>query len=442
MTHRLIKSIPTTLALALSLSCAPFSLNADDGLDRDKILKAVDRIIKQQDKLNTEVERLRELLGYAAGIEGLKTLEAPDDFPEKLKEYTETGIKAYKEQEFETAKDAFQQAWELDFEHHVTNYNLALTYQKLGMISLSKQKFKEALKKKEDLDNAEAIKAFIEEKDIAKTKVEKKKTESMTEEELTLRTEIINLQKQADSYMKSANMDLPIRTKLVIHTLEEIEEKIKDSKLIKREFNMAISDAYAAFEWYKKALSVLNEYEKAMHGEVLPNGYHSKKLQFEEKAQKQSEELASQILIPMTEDLQYKLQKDIREIEIFGSQMQEFVTNAVEGNEDFDMICKRLREYRWGNQQSRHVIVVNRFQELLYSSLPGTLPLSRYRDNKGRMFLKNITFFPKESLTTEAKFFDVDLNINGKVRPYVVIYTYVPAHEAFIIVRLPKDDLS
>ena len=41
----------------------------------------------------------------------------------------------------------------------------------------------------------------------------------------------------------------------------------------------------------------------------------------------------------------------------------------------------------------------------------------------------------------KAEFVELDLNIKGKPVPYVVMYSYAPKHEAFIIARLAKEEL-
>ena len=179
-----------------------------------------------------------------------------------------------------------------------------------------------------------------------------------------------------------------------------------------------------------------------MTGKVLPTDYHAKKLQVEDKLAEQRKVLEGYKNHEVSPTIRQTLTRDLHELGIFSDQLEEFVTEADVGDEDFNKICQRLREYRWGNKSGRHVIVVDRFQGLLYSSLPGTLPLYRYKDNKGRSFLKDITMIPDDLNGREAKFFPVDLNVNGKIISYVVMYAYAPKHGAFIIVRLPKEDLT
>lgn len=42
----------------------------------------------------------------------------------------------------------------------------------------------------------------------------------------------------------------------------------------------------------------------------------------------------------------------------------------------------------------------------------------------------------------EVKMLPVELNVNGNVVPYVVLYTYVPNIDSFVVVRINQNDLK
>jgi hypothetical protein len=299
---------------------------------------------------------------------------------------------------------------------------------------------KVAYEAKKDLPNAEKIKGYLEGK--SSKIIAKLGDDSLTEEELDLKTEVINLQKEGESYMASRVMPFPERMKAVLDSQQAMVDKIGEHAKLKRIFYVTISDTYATFEWYDRAIDLLKDYEKSMGGKVLPNGYYTKKLQYQDSVKKQHKELAKYKNNAQEDYVKTKLTRDMRELEIFGSQMQEFVSKANSDDVDFKKICQRLKEYRWGNKTNRHVIVINKYQELLFSSLEGTLPLERYRDTEGKAFLKNITFMGSKMDKKHVQYFPVDLSVNGKSHPYVVMYTYIPKHESYIVVRLSRDDIQ
>ncbi len=122
--------------------------------------------------------------------------------------------------------------------------------------------------------------------------------------------------------------------------------------------------------------------------------------------------------------------------------MEKFVQEAKSSDADFAMLTERLREYRWGNKPDRHVMVMDRYGQLQFSSLEGTLPIDRYQDVEGRKFLKDITLLADRLEASETQMVPLDLMIQGEKVPYVLLYTYVPKHDSFIIVRMPRKDLA
>ena len=120
--------------------------------------------------------------------------------------------------------------------------------------------------------------------------------------------------------------------------------------------------------------------------------------------------------------------------------MEEFI-NKTQRDNDFINFCKRLKDYRWAGKGNKHVIIVNKYQKLMYSSLPGTLPIGRYQDTQGNKFLKNITLLADTAKFKEVYSLPVELSVVNKTIPYLLMYTYIPKHECFIIVRFPERDL-
>lgn len=411
--------------------------------DRGEIREVVEQLEKQHENLSNQIEKLKKLLGEFPEIDKMHLLEATEDMKETVRLHLEEGVKSYLKSDYEEAKESLQEAWEENPDNYVLNYNLGMAYYKLGKIALAKKMLKVALEENPEIEGKEEIKGFIEGK-----KREEKKVFLFSEEEKKLRTDIINLKKKVDSYIKSNTLSHPNKMKLVFNIVKEIFDKSEGKNKLIREFYLSLVDLLASYEMYGKALDTLEQYERSMYGKVLPDEYHSKKLFIERKFSEKNESLKAYrgYSVDANGDIKSKLSRDLHELEIFGAQMEEFVQEAKEGDENFDIICKRLGEYHWGNLPGRHVIVVNRFQELLYSSPLGTLPLDRYRDVDGKTFLKDITclyessddFLPKRNV----EFFPIDLSLKGEVVPYVVMYAYIPKHASFIIVRLPRKDLT
>lgn len=419
--------------LSLFLYLSPVHSFSDS--DQKKILDLVQRIDKQSQDLNEQVHLLKNLLGQPTSL-NLEPKKASSDMSERARIRTEDGLKSYEEENYESAKDSFHLAWENAPSSSISHFNLGLAYHKLGNTPLAKKMLKSAVELDPEMEHGKKIKQFV------MGSFGKEESNSLSLVDTKLKTQVTNLMKRAESYMKSQELSPPERTKLVVRTLDEVIELSQIHPFLVQEFYMPIIDMFTSFEMYERALKTLKSYEKSMVGEVLPDDFHIVKLRIQEKEKKQSESLREYWSLQRKVKPSEKLSRDLHELEIFSAQMQEFVSTAQSGDTDFDKICQRLGEYRWGNRSKRHVIVVNRYQELLYSSLSGTLPLGRYRDSKGREFLKDITLFPSNQVQKQAGYFPVDLNVNGEIIPYMILYAYVPKHDSFIIVRLPEKDLS
>jgi tetratricopeptide (TPR) repeat protein len=412
----------TFLFLTLLLFTSPLS-----AFDRHKVMKAFEKIESNEKQLKEEINELRKLLGVNAAVEDLTLLEANKNMSEEIKKKIVEGSKLYNAGDYKEAKKSFREAWESGPDQYITQYNLGLAYQKIGNEALAKKMLKSALESNSELKDADKIREFL-------TGAVK---EEVSDGSKVLANDLKNLKKEAQSYAKSSILDEPSKIKETIKTLTLMEEKLKNQPALQRDYYLDIADFYSSFEWHQKALSLYKSYEEAMEGKVLPDGYHSRLLQAEEQTKKQTSEFNSYSMGETQPKVYRKLKKDLEELKIFASQFQEFVEKPSKSDSDFIKISGRLKEFRWGNFPNRHVIVANRYQEILYSSLPGTLPLDRYQDKRGRQFLKAITFMADEMKLNEANFFTVDLKVGNEYVPYSILFTYIPKHESFIIVRIP-----
>lgn len=411
---------------------------SQEPVDRQKVLAAAERIAKQQEQLASEVQALMKMLGMKGSLEGLTPMNAPEGATQGVKDKTAQGIGEYHKSRYESAKESFQSAWEDAPNAVFTNYNLGLVYDRLSKVALAKKMFKTVLDLDKNVAGADKIRKFLDDRPPTSTVVEGDEAPELKE----ARTEMINLAKQVDSYL--SNKTLPVSKRMTAtanHLKEMVDTAAPYDKLV-QEYYVDIAEKYAAFELYDTAMNLLGKYEKSMHGRVLPDGYHSTLLEVTEKQKNLDKTLKRYRDNEPGTDVVRKLTRDMKELEVFAKEIDSFVKTLNADDADFAKVCQRLKEYRWGDKPDRHVIVVNRFQELLYSSLPGTLSLDRYEDDKGEKFFKNITLLTDKLSSSGPQFVDVTLNVNGTLVPYVVMYSYIPKHQSFVIVRLPKRDLS
>lgn len=403
--------------------------------NKEKLLNITESIIIQQKKLSADIQKLQEALGLTDPLEALDPLETDEEMTKIVKEFTNEGLKEFRRGNFDQAKHEFQKAWEEQPAHPGTNYNLGLVYHRLGNMPLAKKMLGFSLENKKDLAGAPAIKAFL---NIEKEKGAEK---SLTKDQIALETEVINLKNEMDSTFRSKAIPYIKRVTKTLTLLDALVQKIKGHDFLIKKYSMELAERYATFELYGKSHTLLNLYEKAMDGEVLPDTYHAKVLEIAEKEKNQMQSLAHYLDQTPEKDVKQKLEKDLFELEIFAGQLQSFVDEADPADPDFSKICRRLGEFRWGGRPNRHVIVMNRHMELLYSSLQGTLPLDRYEDNDGNKFFRDITFLPEKLKDKLTQFTKLKLNVGGKNLPYYLLYSYIPKHDVFIVVRIPKDDL-
>ena len=52
-----------------------------------------------------------------------------------------------------------------------------------------------------------------------------------------------------------------------------------------------------------------------------------------------------------------------------------------------------------------------------------------------------MTFLSPHLKQEQVEFFPVELSVKGQEKPYIILYTFIPKHNSFIVVRLPKEDL-
>ena len=423
------------LSAAIMSLIGGHALEAAD-LNREAILKAVERIAEKQESLAGELTKLKQMLGLDGALDDISLLKPSDKMSERVTVRIEDGLKAYEKKQFQKAKETFQQAWEAAPDSHVTNFNLGMAYYQLGNVPLAKKMLKTTLEKEPKVASHEKIKAYL-----SGTTEDKEDSSALTSAEKKLDREVTNLKNEASSYRESKGLTIPKRRGETVRVLREIVERVQGHPKLQKKHLRDVADTYALFELYPEALKTFGDYEASMEDEVLPDGYHAKRLEVEAKQEEQEDVLDSYTGNRPPHEVRRRLSRDIQELEIFAAQFDEFVKELSDDDEDFDKISQRLGEFRWGGQANRHALVVNRFEELLYSSLEGTVAIDRYQDAKGNKFLKNITRLADKMSLKQVEFVPVELEVNKQKIPYLILFTYIPKHEAFLIVRLPKKDL-
>jgi tetratricopeptide (TPR) repeat protein len=431
-THKQLGKGLATLLISQCLAIS--SLQGAPGSKEEKIRQLINTIVNKQSQLADEISSLQKLLVDSPEIDDLDLRNPRVAMDSRVKVRTEDGIKMYKKEKYEMAKDLFQSAWEEAPNDSITNFNLGMAYHKMGKAALAKKFLKSSVDMDNTFKGSEKIYTYLEGK--------RKEVDSESDEVKGLRTELINLKKENSSYMASKSLPLHKRMSSVIKSLREMEESAQAHDELIEDYYVEMANTYSAFEHYDKAVRLLDEYENSMEGKVLPDGYHSERLKIVEKQKERSTILNAYMGNQDSLTAGRQLQRDLNELSIFGSQIDEFVQEVSVTNSDLKKINQRLKEYRWGGQANRHVVIFDRYQKLVWSSLPGTVSLDRYQDEEGERFFKNISLLADRMDLKQTEYFTINLNINGSVIPYVIMYTYVPKHEAFIVVRIPQRDLS
>ena len=431
--------IPLFLALAQVSDGAYDEKDREAGPERVKVLAAIEAIESAQSDLNERIDALKRLYGLDTELESVQPLPALKSCSARMKVRTEDGATALENKDYERDKEDFHKAWEKEPESYVTNYNLALAYHRLGNLPLAKKMFKGALNLKDDVPHAALLRAYLEGRSYDPLSAA---DADQAKEEEALQNSLTNLHKEVKTYMRSKVMSRGQKMKAVASLLHDMRTQARDHDKVIQKHYLDLAETYAYFEMYDDALEVLDSYEASMKDKVLPDGYYTNRLKIEQGSKKQQDVLASYLQTNSEEGLRKKVQRAVEELAIFATQMDEFVSQTSVDDPDFSKLCQRLKEFRWSKRPNKHVIVTNKYEELLYSTLEGTLPLGRYEDTKGRKFLRNITQLSKKLELKDVEITKVQLRVNGASVPYLLLYTYVPKHEAFIIVRLPLGELS
>ncbi len=411
-------------------------LSAD--VDEKQLVQEFKSLIKIQENLDEKIAEIKVLLGLASPLDDVSVWLPTQGLEQGVQEQLKAGREFLAKRNIHEAKEAFQEAWEKAPDHPATNFNLGLTYAHEGRERLAKRFLKAAIDQdqSQQAPNRNLVLAYLR----GESKLDMLEEPSNPLE--TVKTQLTNLQKEAGSLRKASHLSKPEMMREVSSVLEKMKELIAEDKELTAEFYLYITDSYAGLEMYPEALATLESYEQAMDGKVLPDGFFSKKLDLEQKLQDLEKRRELLWAKEIDADVQFKLQEDIEELKVFATQIEEFVNQANLEDPDFQTICNRLGEYRWGNKPNRHVLVLSRYQEVLYSSLEGTVPIERYQDTRGVPFLKEILQTPSSDMPLKkVAMMPVELQANGQVTPYVILYTYIPKHQAYIVVRLNEEQI-
>lgn len=403
--------------------------------DQEECQKTLSRIEKSLGEINLEIENLKtKLLGKSA-LEKLPLL-IPQKFNKKEQDTLRKAETLYQKGEYSNAKQILQEIWESYPDDAEINFNLGLVYYRLNKGSLTRQFLEQALKLNSSLQGAATIREFLKKSStVPESSKESKELKS-------IRIRANNLYKEAIGYSGS-NLDYPKKLKLTLTTLDKLKQELWDKQSVFSEHALAISDLYASYEQLKTSLEILGHYEEWMQDKELPDGYHLKKLGLQEKLRDQ-EEYLKQYTSPSEVDdtIKTRLQKNLEELAIFGVQLQDFVQELSDKNQDFLNFTERLKEFNWGNKSSKHTLIFDRYQNILFSSPEGSLPIDKYQDVQGKKFFKDICNLWNQFSIKETGYLEIELLVHNRIIPYILLYTYVPKHEAFIVVKLPKVHLT
>ncbi|MDF2549260.1 MAG: hypothetical protein K0S07_327 [Chlamydiales bacterium] len=411
------------------LLLAPLSLTAADTLPSRSIETLLEKIYETQKQLSKDIFELKRQLSPSE-LQKLAP-KPPENGSEECEALYKEGASAFEAQEYSKAKEAFQRLFERAPSNAAANFNLALTYYQMDNDPLARRMFQASLELNKDLPESGAIKKFL--------NMESKEKEKKSEKESALNNTLTNLTKEISSRIKSPSLSLPERMKESTKLLLEMQAQIKDADLYKEHFPFLL-DKLIDLQLYAKANQACQDYESALKGELLYDTYYTKKLLIEEKEKELS--LFLKQCTPTNHPEAKKLKKDLHELNVFASQLHDFVKTSDPQDPDLAKICERLKEYRWGGKAGRQVILASRYQEIVYSSLSGTLPLDRYQDVKGEKFFQKILLLADHLSLKENGIYDITLTIGHKMVPYHILFTYIPKLELFILVKLPAATTS
>jgi hypothetical protein len=240
--------------------------------------------------------------------------------------------------------------------------------------------------------------------------------------------ELQNLKKEAESYLQADFISYSEKMRGTLETLDRMASLVKGDQRLVCKHNIFIGDGYSEFGFYGYALKAWRAYEHAMANEVLPDGYYEKVLRAEELKENRDAVLSKYF----GNDVPGDMAGDANELHILAMQFNDFIDDVKD--EDFISWCKLLKDYPWSSKS--HIFVLDRFHNILYSSLEGMPAIDKYRDTKGEEFLKNMTLLSENLDYQQTEYFEVALRINNTIVPYGILYTYIPKHQSFIVARL------
>jgi hypothetical protein len=258
-----------------------------------------------------------------------------------------------------------------------------------------------------------------------------------------------NIQNEITTYIKapinSANRRLELVTPLLLQMqrLMGLACEGEHDRGQLQQYGLFVVEQYMLLDWLTEAKHMLDVYEEWMLGRPMPQQFYAIKLDLLDRLQskREQEERYFQILSLQEGNLVSK--KDVMELSAFGAQLNDFITPPWDkSNGDFQLLCQRLKEYKWAKQPRRHVIIMNRLGQLLFSSLEGTQSLDCYQDQTGRSFFKEISNLGDRLQTKQVEGCLIKILVGSKEMSYSLIYTYSPANELFIVVRIPHEKNS
>ena len=353
-------------------------------------------------------------------------------FSQRERERFKEGKRLFEEARWEEAKEKMQEIWENHPNHALSSYNLGVLYYKLGNLSMAKKMWKSVLELDPQFSLSQSLINFLENSPSSK-KREKEEKE---------RNRCLNQKQEILTYLQLSGLSRSQKLRHILPLLEKMKECALQAPSLQREFFPFITEQYSLLSRYGQALETLREYERQMEGRIFPENYYEKKVQLEEKNREERERLQLYLNREVDEKIERKLRKNVEELEIFAVQFDQFVQRAEREDEDFQKIVHRLKEFRWGGKRDRHVLVVNLYEEILFSSLAQMLPLENYRDHLGRAFFQDIVQLSPLLSLKQVHFIALQLPLGKQLLSYILLYTFIPKHTLFIIVKIPQEDLN
>lgn len=426
------------LFLPLLLAGSAF---AADNFDKDKALKALAAFESAQEAARSAMTQLREACGLVEVAKEVQDLEPISDtgLSKTAREKTDAGIKALQGKDLDKAKTAFQAAYEAQCDSATTQFNLGLIHLRQNNVVLAKKMLRQALDTskttKVPLLGSERLIAYLDDAPAAGPSPKLDAQAAPSKE----RTELSNKKKQLESLLK---VDRKLATlKQVYSLLQTIGDVCQQKTELAPEFLPFVASTWEDLGDFDKASATLAAYETAMAGKELPESHFSKLLSLKAKKQEQGKTWATYQNASPKAAIAKRCQRNLDELSVFATQIDDFVKELDDSDADFQKLCQRLKEFRWGQQPDKHVVIANKAKELIYSSLPGAVALDRYRDSKNRAFFVDICQMGASDLAG-PHYFPLQLQVNGQLVDYAGFWIYAPKQEVFIVVRVPESELA